>query len=67
MQSVLLYFSHVGWIDILSQVVINAIYSASVSTMPYLTFFFCAGLAGMAALLAFFIYPTEKISDDQEA
>ncbi|KAG0756350.1 hypothetical protein G6F57_010665 [Rhizopus arrhizus] len=53
--------------NILSQVVINAIYSASVSTMPYLAFFFCAGLAGMAALLAFFIYPTEKVSDDQEA
>ncbi|KAG1473049.1 hypothetical protein G6F56_001171 [Rhizopus delemar] len=40
---------------ILSQLVINSIYSASVSTMPQLAFFCLAGIAGIATLLGFCI------------
>lgn len=42
-------------IVILSQLVINSIYSASVSTMPQLAFFCLAGIAGIATLLGFCI------------
>ncbi|KAL0085953.1 major facilitator superfamily domain-containing protein [Phycomyces blakesleeanus] len=46
-----------------SQLSINAIYSASVSTMPTLVFFACAGFAGLASLMAFLIHPTKEEVD----
>lgn len=51
---------------IISQVGINSIYSATVGTMPYFTFFVCAGVSALAASLAFFIYPVESQRDEED-
>ncbi|ORE10881.1 MFS general substrate transporter [Rhizopus microsporus var. microsporus] len=51
---------------IVSQVGINSIYSATVGTMPYFTFFVCAGVSALAASLAFFIYPVESQCDEED-
>jgi hypothetical protein len=42
----------------ISQLGLNMIYSASVGTMPTLTFYICAALAGLALFLSFFVHPT---------
>lgn len=47
---------------IISQLTINTIYSASVGTMPQLTFFVCAGIAGLALLLVIFVKPMSSSS-----
>lgn len=47
---------------------INTIYSASVETMPNLTFFLCAGIAGCSFLSAFLVRKaTESESDEIES
>ncbi|KAI8377465.1 major facilitator superfamily domain-containing protein [Radiomyces spectabilis] len=50
---------------IFCQVVINTLYSASVSTMPNLVFFFCASIAGIACILAFLIHPVKSTTDEE--
>ncbi|KAG1149976.1 hypothetical protein G6F37_009269 [Rhizopus arrhizus] len=50
---------------ILSQLLINYIYSASVSTMPSFTFFVCAGISGVAMLLIFMIHSNQKKLDEE--
>ncbi|CAO3702380.1 unnamed protein product [Rhizopus stolonifer] len=50
---------------IISQFLINYIYSETVSTMPALVFFCCAGVVGIATILVFFIYPAEKEFDQE--
>jgi hypothetical protein len=42
---------------IFSQLTINTIYSASVGTMPQLTFFVCAVIAGLSLLSVIFVKP----------
>ncbi|KAI9010913.1 major facilitator superfamily domain-containing protein [Phycomyces nitens] len=46
-----------------AQISINALYSASVTTMPNLVFFVCAGFAGLASLMTFLVHPVKKEED----
>lgn len=56
-----------NFIVILSQLTINTIYSASVGTMPQLTFFVCAGISFLAVVLAFFVKPSPNRTQDIQA
>ncbi|KAI8971530.1 major facilitator superfamily domain-containing protein [Mycotypha africana] len=47
----------------ISNMLLNTIYSASVAAMPNLIFFVCAAIAGLGAVFGFFIYPTSTSPD----
>jgi hypothetical protein len=51
---------------IVSQFSVNALYAASVKTMPSLTFYFCASVAILTSLTAFFVGPKASNDDTDE-
>jgi hypothetical protein len=52
---------------IVSQFCVNALYAASVKTMPSLTFYFCASVAILTSLTAFFVGPKASDDDNDES
>ncbi|KAI9471937.1 MAG: major facilitator superfamily domain-containing protein [Benjaminiella poitrasii] len=50
---------------VISQLTINTIYSASVATMPTLTFYVCAAIAAIALILSFFVYPSPTTKEEE--
>ncbi|KAH8551005.1 major facilitator superfamily domain-containing protein [Umbelopsis sp. PMI_123] len=51
---------------IVSQFCVNSLYAATVKTMPGLTFYFCAFVALITSLIAFFVHPQETNDDELE-
>ncbi|KAI8577936.1 hypothetical protein K450DRAFT_282082 [Umbelopsis ramanniana AG] len=49
---------------IVSQFCVNALYAATVKTMPGLTFYFCAFVALLTSLTAFLVHPTASSEDE---
>jgi len=49
---------------IVSQLCVNTLYAATVKTMPNLTFYFCAAVAFLACVTAFFVHPSLEHYDD---
>lgn len=50
----------------ISQLGLNTIYSASVGTMPTLTFYVCAVISALALVLSFFVYPIATITKSND-